>query len=472
MIILREPARAHDFEFLAGDESNLNKTLGPLDALEALRKDGAKHVDIRWVQNHWALILWKLAAICRHVPGESQQRWRWGEVIRQLKYRYEREINRAHRSAIKRIQEHDSSAAQPMTLCVYQIDRSKDGEQIPPVVLTDGWYQIQTKIDETLFRAIVRGRLKVGQKLHISGARLECSGDGTDVLAAFKTSTLAIHANGCSLARWDARMGLCATPFISTMRSLCGSGGSIAAMRVEIVRVYPMAYIDMLPPEKLGNKSVMSTARNEAEELQAAAEWTRDRDEWRTKLEHVWNQQMRRSHLICELLQAAQRHAKGKTENVEEEFNADEILDNLEKSPDANMVLRKVPNLGRKINTLVDAAHQRKLQLQDEAHAELEAELDEKVGPRNVRSFRVIKAVDFFPRLSEDDAADGRKSCAREAQLTVWDAANLVEGELKVGNCFMITSLVPVSTTAWRGPDDDAEIFLATRKDTKWIRLS
>ncbi len=32
----------------------------------------------------------------------------------------------AQRSAIKRIQEHDSSAAQPMTLCVYRIVRAAD----------------------------------------------------------------------------------------------------------------------------------------------------------------------------------------------------------------------------------------------------------------------------------------------------------------------------------------------------------
>ena len=98
----------------------------------------------------------------------------------------------AQRSAIKRVQEHDSSAAFPMTLCVFKIHPPKGENQPACLELTDGWYRIYASIDETLYDATIRGRLKVGHKLNISGARVsafECP----RVLRAHTHMPVALH---------------------------------------------------------------------------------------------------------------------------------------------------------------------------------------------------------------------------------------------------------------------------------------
>lgn len=41
-----------------------------------------------WVKNHWALIIWKTAAMVRAKPDEVKQWWSFQRVIDQLKYRY------------------------------------------------------------------------------------------------------------------------------------------------------------------------------------------------------------------------------------------------------------------------------------------------------------------------------------------------------------------------------------------------
>lgn len=99
-------------------------------------------------------------------------------------YRYEREVNNAQRSCIKRIQEQDSPSTLPMILTVSQVrwedptysENLKPGEEALWVIvgleLTDGWYRIRANIDATLKSAIERGKLSVGTKLAISGARV------------------------------------------------------------------------------------------------------------------------------------------------------------------------------------------------------------------------------------------------------------------------------------------------------------
>lgn len=93
---------------------------------------------------------------------------------------YEREINQAQRSCIKRIQEQDSSAGLPMVLCVSQLrwdDPPEDDEFTSEQViigleLTDGWYRIRTNVDPTLKSACERGKLVVGSKIAISAAKV------------------------------------------------------------------------------------------------------------------------------------------------------------------------------------------------------------------------------------------------------------------------------------------------------------
>jgi breast cancer 2 susceptibility protein len=45
-----------------------------------------------WVDNHWTLILWKLAGMAALDPMREldvdRKRWSWTEMMRQLRYRY------------------------------------------------------------------------------------------------------------------------------------------------------------------------------------------------------------------------------------------------------------------------------------------------------------------------------------------------------------------------------------------------
>jgi len=90
-------------------------------------------------------------------------------------YRYEREINRCERPAVRLIQERDASPNAAMVLCVFAISwpsGSPAEKVLPGLVLTDGWYKIRAQIDIALARAIKKRKIRVGSKLEIIGARV------------------------------------------------------------------------------------------------------------------------------------------------------------------------------------------------------------------------------------------------------------------------------------------------------------
>jgi breast cancer 2 susceptibility protein len=65
--------------------------LGPDEALKELLRRGCSLATQEWVNNHWCLILWKLAGMVALDPEKEanpdEARWCWSEVIRQLLYR-------------------------------------------------------------------------------------------------------------------------------------------------------------------------------------------------------------------------------------------------------------------------------------------------------------------------------------------------------------------------------------------------
>jgi breast cancer 2 susceptibility protein len=152
-----------------------------------------------WVDNHWTLILWKLAGMAALDPMRElevdRKRWSWTEMMRQLRYRYasslvldytyrvsarsyEKELNGGTRPALRLITTQDTSAGLHMILCVSDIAWSESGvgEDGLPVVphptleLTDGWYRLRARVDEVLARAARRGVIRVGRKIAVSGA--------------------------------------------------------------------------------------------------------------------------------------------------------------------------------------------------------------------------------------------------------------------------------------------------------------
>lgn len=154
--------------------------------------------------------------------------------------------------------------------------------------LSDGWYRIRAGADAPLQRAIDRGKLFVGCKLAIAGARvrsgatvlfrwskfelisnpfllafqIEASKEGTDVLSALDKSTLSISGNSTCLAPWDSRLGFSMNPHIATLAHLTADGGTVPLMCAKITRIFPIAFI------ALKDKGVAPWSEGEEEQLQ------------------------------------------------------------------------------------------------------------------------------------------------------------------------------------------------------------
>lgn len=91
-------------------------------------------------------------------------------MLAQLKYRYDREIDKVQRSAIRRIVERDDSSAKRMILFVSRI---MEHGLLYTLELCDGWYAIRTSsLDTILANAINQRKICVGTKLIIQGAEL------------------------------------------------------------------------------------------------------------------------------------------------------------------------------------------------------------------------------------------------------------------------------------------------------------
>jgi breast cancer 2 susceptibility protein len=70
---------------------NCPQTLGSTEALNELHQRGCIGATKPWLDNHWSLILWKLAGMVALDPQTEgipeKKRWCWSEVIHQLLYR-------------------------------------------------------------------------------------------------------------------------------------------------------------------------------------------------------------------------------------------------------------------------------------------------------------------------------------------------------------------------------------------------
>lgn len=146
-----------------------------------------------------------------------------------------------------------------MILCVAEIRTTSILE------MTDGWYSIDVHCDTALKQLIESNKIFIGVKLAISGAELVSPGPTTPLekgadtflkvlstnaktLYLFKLSLifLQISANSTRRARWDAKLGFyCVpSPFPITLSSVLADGGIVSHVRVNIIRIFPMIYME------------------------------------------------------------------------------------------------------------------------------------------------------------------------------------------------------------------------------------
>lgn len=152
----------------------------------------------------------------------------------------------------------------------------------------------------------------------------------------------------------------------------------------------------------------------------------------------------------------------------------------------------KVPHT---IPTLTSLAHERYRRAIDQHEYEMEQETDKICPPRKVRSFRLIRFRDVQPcdvaiKLESGEGSEEtrkppvelgqglsekRSACRRSLLLHVWDVDKMQGGKnaFVVGQKYRVSNLSPTQRGAWvGGPNAETDVYLTTRRDTKWTKLT
>lgn len=244
-------------------------------------------------------------------------------------------------------------------------------------------------------------------------------------------------------------------------------------VRIRITQVFNMGYLD-------ANAKQRGQVHSASEEAELQSKWEKERFETSEQLEQIWTDKLARSQEAVQAIESMLPEYPKEEGNDKEESTLDHLFD----SPDPLVALHRLCPGGKGVTLSLLQCAQSRLQAQkEEASHECLGEMDERVPPRRVRTFRVIKCQDAIPLVPlPEHVPPGReglnirqavkaRSSLRTAQVTVWDAANL-EGTLRKGECFLVTNLYPSAPGSWRGPDEDAEVFLQTRQGSMWIPIS
>ncbi|XP_041849770.1 breast cancer type 2 susceptibility protein isoform X1 [Melanotaenia boesemani] len=245
-----------------------------------------KLISEAWVYNHYRWIVWKQASMEKSFPETMGSFCLTPEqVLLQLKYRYDVEVDHSRRPALRKIMEKDDTAAKTIVLCVSEIvSRGQSPEKqscnnktpqtadakvetLAVVWLTDGWYAIKAQLDEPLTAMLHKGLLAVGGKLIINGAQLVGSQDACSPLEAPESLMLKICANSCRRARWNAKLGFHRDPrpFLLPISSFYSNGGPVGCVDIVMLRSYPIQWMERKPD---GSVVFRSTRAEEKEARQ------------------------------------------------------------------------------------------------------------------------------------------------------------------------------------------------------------
>ncbi|XP_024133108.1 breast cancer type 2 susceptibility protein [Oryzias melastigma] len=235
-----------------------------------------------WGYNHYRWIVWKQASMEKSFPEAMGGICLTPEqVLLQLKYRYDVEVDHSRRPALRKITEKDDTAAKTLVLCVCGIvskgggaSGSRTPESSDPasavVWLTDGWYALKAQLDQPLTAMLNKGLLPVGGKLIIHGAQLVGSQDACPPLEAPESLMLKICANSTRRARWDTKLGFHKDPrpFLLPIASLFSRGGPVGCADVVVLRSYPIQWME----RKADGGVVFRTTRAEEREARRFSE--------------------------------------------------------------------------------------------------------------------------------------------------------------------------------------------------------
>ncbi|KAF9225497.1 hypothetical protein BS17DRAFT_778669 [Gyrodon lividus] len=449
--------------------------LGHAAALEELHRKGCSLATKAWIENHWSLVLWKLAGMVAFDPtSESKpamKRWCWPEVIRQLMYRYERDLNGSSRPPLRLITIRDASAESPMVLCVSDIiwptsgcdDNDIPTPPHPELEVTDGWYRLRARIDAPLARAVKKGKIRIGRKIAVTGAKLLSERkEGSEILEGYDSNVLLLSGNSSHMAPWHGKLGFQRGPFVATLNSLTADGGNIAVMMFEVIKAFPVAYIEFVEDGN-GHKGRQGPY-DAKEESKLSMQWKAKRDSHASKL---WSEYEKRQSLMVDYAERLEQRAGSKFTAEHEDGPPDKIYDmydTMQEDPAAAKgVISSISC--QDASWLARHIRDKAVQERERASREVEQELESICPRREVRAFCVLLVK---------DARTHKYPSKRRAQVTVWDVPGLsvtegcTGGPFASGQQFLVTNLVPTQLSAWMDRSSSSEVYLGTRKNSKW----
>ncbi|RAL49003.1 hypothetical protein DM860_001323 [Cuscuta australis] len=404
-----------------------------------------------WVANHYKWVVWKLASYERCYPAKfSRKLLTASNVLEELKYRYEREVNYGHRSAIKRVLEGDAPSSLMMVLCISSICKASSGYQDQPnssvgtniastskIELTDGWYSITTILDGELSKKLDAKKLFLGQKLRIWGAGI-CGWVGpVSPLEVSKETSLVLHINGTYRAHWADRLGFCKGRGIPlAFNCINGAGGAVPITLVGVSKIYPVLY-----RERLSNGGYL--VRNEKMEAKAIEQYNQRRS-------------IVAEGVATEFQKASMDIIIGNDYESEE---GAKLLKILETSAEPDILMAEMTL--DQLNSF--SSYQAKLEAKKQSHLRksLDTALEASgLKTRDVTPFMRVRVVGLTRKSVQ------LRNPPKEGLITIWNPTEKQREELAEGHAYEVSGLVAQSS-------DSSTLYLQTRGSTsKWQPLS
>ncbi|XP_057837345.2 protein BREAST CANCER SUSCEPTIBILITY 2 homolog B isoform X2 [Cryptomeria japonica] len=442
-----------------------------------------RNATIEWVENHYKWIVWKLACIERSYARQAAGKFLTVQnVLEELKYRYEREVNRGHRSPLKKIVEGDAVAASTMVLCVSAIrvwphqehnepSPIKDsmevlkesenhisngiskpsGDNWGKIELTDGWYCLNAILDEPLCKQLLQRKLFIGQKLRICGASLHGWVGPLSPLEASRTVSLILHINGTYRAHWAERLSFCrGLPVPLAFRSIKEGGGPVPRTLVGITRIYPTLY-----KERLANRAyIIRSERAEDKTL------------------HVYNE--RRTHIVEDvMLKAEKEHFHSSLDsNKDEGAHLYRVLEN---ACEPELIMADMTSA----QLAAFAAYKSKRELFSQAirQASIEKHIQKALenadlDSRKVTPFMKVRIVGLTHKCLTKIKEKGEKRglLEQEGLVTIWQPTENHVFNLEEGAIYCVSGLVPLGGKSGDSYSQNILQFQANRS-TVWHRI-
>ncbi|KAM7179829.1 breast cancer type 2 susceptibility protein isoform 2-T2 [Macrochelys suwanniensis] len=422
-----------------------------------------------WVYNHYRWIVWKLAAMEISFPQEFANRCLTPErVLLQLKYRYDLEIDKSQRSAIKKIVERDDTAAKTLILCVSKIISLNENmsdicsskniveskKKAAVIEVTDGWYGVRALLDPPLQVLLHGRRLTVGQKIIVHGAELVGCQDACTPLETPDSLMLKISANSTRRARWHAKLGFHQDPrpFPLPLSSLFSEGGSVGCIDIVIQRAYPIQWVEKIPT----GSYVFRNGR--AEEREAA--------------KHAKNRQKHLEALFSQIQVEFEQHEdKPQRRALRSRALTRQQIHSLQDGAELYEAIQNASDPGCMEGYLSEeqlkALHTHRQMLNDKKQAQIEAEFKKAIesaereehgcSKRDVSTVWKLRVVDY--RKQEKDKA---------IILNIWRPLLDVCSLLKEGGRYRIYQLVASQS---KGKSDTVNVQLTATNKTQYLQL-